>query len=211
MSGIKTTDIQQKTLKANVKALRALELRAKDEFKPQIKDLTTRYINRSIPNVKTVLNVAEKLADKNKNTNRAGQKQYEKVVSKYNNATPITGKIERELSRKRALKDTSRTYQLNTILFKSKYNDDGTEDIRNPKVNTNVRSSFAKRAGKRKYAGLVQFYIGSLKIKMKTSEYERVQTLTDKLVRLYKTKEDEINYIENCGALIFVMDVKNES
>ena len=78
-------------------------------------------------------------------------------MSKYNNATPITGKIERELSRKRALKDTTRTYQLNTILFKSKYNDDGTEDVRNPKVNKNVSVSFAKRAGKRHYAGLLQF------------------------------------------------------
>ena len=86
------------TFKTNINELKSYVSRAPVDNKVRIRIIIRLYENKQIPNFKTVLNNVVLLASKNKNTIKSGRpvKEYNKIIDKYEEAKPITGRLKKE-------------------------------------------------------------------------------------------------------------------
>ena len=100
---------------SNVEHLKGYVRLAPNENSAKITKIIELHANRKIPNFVTAENVVIRLADKRSVTSGRAEDEYNKVVGKYEGATPVTGKLTREAAVKAA--KNSKTYTATMILF----------------------------------------------------------------------------------------------
>jgi len=85
------------TFKQNVTELRSYIKQAPPENRAKIQDVIKLYEEKKIPNIRTAFNAVVLLSSKNKNTIKSGrvEKEYEKLMVKYTDAEPMTGRLTR--------------------------------------------------------------------------------------------------------------------
>ena len=83
-------------LKSNVKELQGYKSSAPRENREMIQHLIDLYVNKKIPNYRTVENAVSRLSLKTKHKGIQGKalKDYEAIVSKYKDALPTTGRLQ---------------------------------------------------------------------------------------------------------------------
>jgi hypothetical protein len=87
------------TFKQNITELKSYVKAAPEANRSKIEDVIKLYEEKRIPNIKTALNATIQLASKNKNTIKSGrpEREYQKIMTKYIEAEPMTGRLTREL------------------------------------------------------------------------------------------------------------------
>ena len=105
--------------KSNLKELANYRKSAPKGNRDMIDKLTELYYNKKIPNYKTVENVVTRLLAKttNKTIQEKTVREYNKVVEKYSDAMPTTGRIQRQLLEKRK-NVLSKVLSITLILFR---------------------------------------------------------------------------------------------
>ena len=84
------------TFISNIKELKGFLKRGPANKKSTIETVIQPYEGRKIPNFKTALNMVLSLAFPSIYNPAKTDVQYQKLTSKYSNAVPITGRLERE-------------------------------------------------------------------------------------------------------------------
>ena len=86
------------TFKQNVNELKSYITKAPVDNRDRIKQIIKLYEDRKISNFKTALNTTLTLSSKNKITISSGRpiKEYNKIINKYQDSTPITGRLKKE-------------------------------------------------------------------------------------------------------------------
>ena len=122
------------TVKSNIRELRDLKRRAPKENRTHVDNIIDLYANRQIGNFRTAENIVTRLSVKtsiptsiNKTTSI-----YDEIISKYGEAQPGTGRLDRETNSK-----AKKTYSLTMILFR----EPDAGDTKASKVSINVESS----------------------------------------------------------------------
>ncbi|MFM7987575.1 MAG: hypothetical protein ACKPKO_50500, partial [Candidatus Fonsibacter sp.] len=87
------------TLKTNIAELKSYMAKASKVAKLKIEKIKL-YEDRKIANFKTALNTVMALAFPLTLKSGRGDKEYDRVIAKYENATPATGRIAREIEQK---------------------------------------------------------------------------------------------------------------
>ena len=168
--------IRRMPFKSNLKELANYRKSAPKGNRDMIDKLTELYYNKKIPKYRTVENVIIRLlaGTKNRNAQAKAVREFDKVMQKYTDAMPTTGRIARQIPEKRK-KVLSKVVSITLILFRLADAGDAKatvsvpgvsgekakEDVRKEakKDQANVANKSAK--AKRKYEKLEQFYIGS--------------------------------------------------
>ena len=88
------------TLKTNIAELKSYMAKASKVAKLKIEKIIKLYEDRKIANFKTALNTVMALAFPLTLKSGRGDKEYDRVIAKYENATPATGRIAREIEQK---------------------------------------------------------------------------------------------------------------
>ena len=88
------------TLKTNIAELKSYAAKASKTNKDKINNIIKLYEERKIPNFKTAQNAVIKLSFAITTKNGQAEKEYNKVIAKYGDAQPITGRIAREIQKK---------------------------------------------------------------------------------------------------------------
>ena len=100
--------------KTNVKHLNAIAKSVKGAgFKEKALDIVDLYIDKKIKNIKTAENVLLRLSQPRYQKSGQAEVAYQNVMSKYREAEPMTGRLERESLRKKV-----KTYSATIMLFK---------------------------------------------------------------------------------------------
>ena len=85
------------TLKTNIAELKSYAAKASKTNKDKINNSIKLYEERKIPNFKTAHNAVIKLSFAITTKNGQAEKEYNKVIAKYGDAQPITGRFAREI------------------------------------------------------------------------------------------------------------------
>ena len=103
---------------SNIRELKGYTNSAPQTNRDKIKDVISLYEKKKIVNFKTALNTVMLLASKNKNTIKSGRadKEYNKVMNKYDLALPMTGRLERQRQEKQ--RSTQRTVKKQNYFVK---------------------------------------------------------------------------------------------
>ena len=161
--------------KTNVKDYQAITKTIKQKaFKEKAQEIIDLYVAKKIKNSKTARNAILTISQPRFQRSGQAEVEYQKVVKKYRDAEPMTGRLERETLRKRI-----KTYSATMMLFKKteewdkdkepdptllvrpqKENDDPESD-----VSQNARE-FKKKIKHRHHQDLRQFYIGTFDISL---------------------------------------------
>ena len=100
--------------KSNVKHLNVLARNIKAvTFKQQAQELVSIYVEKRIRNVRTVENAIARISQPRYQRSGQAEAEYRKLVDKYSDAEPMTGRLERESLRKKV-----KTYSATMMLFK---------------------------------------------------------------------------------------------
>ena len=114
----------------NTKKLKGYAKYAPDENKDKLMKIAELYEARKIPKFETADNLARSLTNlKDIKTGKANR-DYNKFISKYETALPMTGRLEREATAKQAKREATKetAYDVSLLLFKkadaaTKHND----------------------------------------------------------------------------------------
>jgi len=108
------------SFKQNLAELKGYGRTAPKENKAKIEEIIDLYERKKIPNFRAAENAVIRLNQKSKNAARSkrAELEYEKVVAKYRDAQPITGRLNRELDKKR--KSSEILAGITMILFRVK-------------------------------------------------------------------------------------------
>ena len=99
------------TFKSNVTELKSYVSRAPEANRSKIRDVIKLYEDKKIVNFSTALNATILLSSTNKNTIKSGraEKEYDKIISKYGTAKPMTGRL------KESYKESNETIKKNNF------------------------------------------------------------------------------------------------
>ena len=130
------------TVKSNIRELRDLKRRAPKDNRAQIDKIIDLYANRQIGNFKTAENIVTRLSVKTSNPTNINNTThiYDDIISKYGEAQPLTGRLDRETNSK-----AKKTHSATMLLFR----EPDAEDTEGSKVSINVESS--SKAQKQEY------------------------------------------------------------
>jgi hypothetical protein len=138
------------------------------------------YEEKKIVNFKTALNVVMLLSSRNKRSINSGRpdKEYNKVVAKYTEAEPMTGRLERERLRKEY-----RTFSATILLFKqAEANDDDNIKVDVPSSSKSDIQEIKKTLKRRMFKGLHQFFIGSFDMRLNGEEEKFMNDSREQLI-----------------------------
>jgi hypothetical protein len=162
--------------KSNVKHLNALARNIKTKsFKEQAQEIVSLYVEKRIRNVRTVENAIYRISQPRYQRSGQAEAEYRKLVNKYSDAEPMTGRLERESLRKKI-----KTYSATMMLFKKVDDWDKEKKIdptllvpplnkedKDPETDKSKSAKAFKKAMKaRNYQDLRQFYIGTFDIRL---------------------------------------------
>jgi septation ring formation regulator EzrA len=113
------------TFKQNLTELKSYIKQAPVENRSKIEDVIKLYEEKKIPNIRTALNATILLSSKNKNTIKSGrpEREYQKLMTKYVEAEPMTGRLTRELEHELKLGDHEKVNTYIQIVIKSEKTD----------------------------------------------------------------------------------------
>ncbi len=114
----------------NIRELNDLKRRAPKESRAKIDNIIDLYANRKIGNFKTAENIVNRLSVRTNNpaSKDKTKKLYDDIISKYGEAQPVTGRLDRETNSK-----AKKTYSVTMILFREP--DNGDSKATNVSVN----------------------------------------------------------------------------
>lgn len=87
--------IMTKALKYNIRVLEGMINRGKQSVKDKVKQLTDLYKDRTISNFTTAANMIDKLRAITPKTEKRIFKQYDKLISKYENNEPLNVRMQK--------------------------------------------------------------------------------------------------------------------
>ena len=149
------------------------------------------YEARKIPNFETADNLARSLTNlKDIKTGKANR-DYNKFISKYETALPMTGRLEREATAKQAKREATKetAYDISLLLFKkadaeSKKKDTvGDVDVYVPSATKEQKQEIKKAAAKRRYKDFDQWWYGKIDLNLTASEYAWLQEKEHHLIK----------------------------
>ena len=111
------------TFKSNLRELKSYVRQAPSQNRAKVEQVINLYESKKIVNFKTAINLVLLLSSKNKNTINSGKqdREYNKIITKYSEAEPMTGRLNRQIEqRKRKLTTTG--VQFNFVAFSEKPN-----------------------------------------------------------------------------------------
>ena len=106
------------TFKPNLRELKSYVRQAPSQNRAKIEHIINLYESKKIANFKTAINFVLLLSSKNKNTINSGkqEREYQRIITKYSEAEPMTGRLNRQIEqRKRKL--TTIGVQSNFVAF----------------------------------------------------------------------------------------------
>jgi len=184
--------VRMPSFKANVKELKDTARRASKENRTKINDIIRLYEEKRIRNFLTAENAINRLAiqTKSKARNQRAQADYEKIMAKYGEAEPMTGRLARE-SQAKAMKTIGqeKTYSVTMILFrKAEDQEEKQTEAQNMTINVSAATkeetaSVKKQVKKRTFADLVQFYVGTFDVSLDNVDHLYLQSDEDMLLR----------------------------
>jgi len=92
---ISSNYIMTKALKYNIRFLEGMINRSKQSVKDKVKQLTDLYKDRKISNFTTAANMIDKLRAITPKTEKRIFKQYDKLISKYENNEPLNVRMQK--------------------------------------------------------------------------------------------------------------------
>jgi hypothetical protein len=193
------------SFKQNLAELKGYGRTAPKENKAKIEEIIDLYERKKIPNFRTAENAVIRLNQKSKNAARSkrAELEYEKVVAKYRDAQPITGRLNRELDKKR--KSSEILAGITMILFRVKdrsgekqevtVNVDGVggegakQDMR--EIGKKVKNELTNKNNKtrRKCGDLEQFYIGTFDLRIDKLDLDFLKKVENQMMRRGGTAE----------------------
>ena len=156
------------TFKRNISELKSYISQAPEANKSKIKKVIELYENKKIVNFRTALNTTLALASSNKNTSKRAEKEYNQLVAKYDQATPMTGRLKRQAEEnKKQSEETKRKnfkeYLLDVLLYVK--NPEHEDEIKvNDSAEVRHGKKMAKAYGVRYYGALKQIYAGQVNV-----------------------------------------------
>ena len=113
------------TFKQNLTELKSYLKQAPEANRSKIQDVIKLYEEKKILNIRTALNATILLSSKNKNTVKSGrpEREYQKIMTKYVEAEPMTGRLTRELEHELKLGDHEKVNTYIQIVIKSEKTD----------------------------------------------------------------------------------------
>jgi hypothetical protein len=168
--------------KSNVKHLHALARNIKTKsFKEQAQEIVSLYVEKRIRNVRTVENAIYRISQPRYQRSGQAEAEYRKLVDKYSDAEPMTGRLERESLRKKV-----KTYSATMMLFK-KVDDWDKDKKKEPDPTMLVEGAdtdkLKKSLKQRKYQDLRQFYIGTFDIRLDGVDLRWLNEVHETLLR----------------------------
>ena len=139
------------------------------------------YAEKKIRNIKTAENVIFRISQPRYQRSGQAEAEYQRLVNRYSEAEPMTGRLERESLRKKV-----KTYSATMMLFK-KVDDWDKEKKKEPDPTMLVEGADTKKLKtslkERKYQDLRQFYIGTFDIRLDGVDLRWLQEVHETLIR----------------------------
>ena len=192
-------------VQGNVKHLRGFKNYAPDaESKQKILKIVDLYESRKIPKFEQANTVIRALTDKRLVASGKANKAYAELVAKYDNATPLTGRLEREFAARKAKREATEetAYDITIMLFKksensTKNNEEvGDVDVHVPSATIEQKQEIKKAVKKRMYKGHDQWWYGVLDINLTKTEYEWLLFKQHRLIEDAKQKQLAKEFLE---------------
>ena len=190
--------LMKKPPASNLRELATHRASAPKGNRDMINTLIELYINRKIVNFNTVENAVTRLAShtKSKPTQEKAIREHDKLVSKYADALPATGRIARQVIEKRK-KVLSKVLSITLILFRLAAAGDAEATVSVPGVSGDKAKKAYREKGKkaldvvtgdspkarRKYGKLEQFYIGSFDLRVSADEEAFLKQMENQMKR----------------------------
>ena len=187
--------------KTNLKELKAYAKTAPSkERRAMINDIVGLYEAKKIKNFRTAENVIIRLGQRTKDPRRSERalKEYEQVLAKYQDAEPMTGRLDRETAKKKM-----KNIMVTMILLREKDEDPKLEaqhakkeitvNVIAPnlaekrKIENTAKSDIRKQ---KKAGNLRQFYIGQFELRLNGEEQIYIESIENKLITRNDNAED---------------------
>ena len=163
--------------KTNVKHLKTFATMAPKANKEKIRNIARLYEEKRIPNYQAAAKVAFQLSVPSSVKRGQADRDYDAAVSKYSLATPITGRLQREIELNRAKRSVAREFLMTVVLYAAPQDREAHGQL------TDDEKERYKKYLKKRFKGMRPFWKGQLTVSGKGGTTGFLEKVNNQLVR----------------------------